>query len=48
MQDILKGDGAYFEALSKGRRKLLDRRTFQQPIRSMGRRAGIAKDAEGA
>src|SRR5438093_10838292 len=35
----LKGDEAYFDALAAGRRKVLDNRTFKQPIRSIGMRA---------
>src|SRR5439155_24684061 len=35
----LKGDEAYFDALAAGRRKVLDNRTFKQPIGSIGMRA---------
>jgi CBS domain-containing protein len=42
MEEIrLKGDEAYYDALAAGRRKVIDNRTFKQPIRSIGMRACV-------
>jgi len=38
MDNPTEGDEAYFDALAKGRSKVLDNRTFKQPIRSLGLR----------
>lgn len=39
MENPIEGDEAYFDALAKGRSKVLDNKTFKQPIRSIGLRA---------
>src|SRR5262245_32081544 len=39
MEQPIEGDEAYFDALAKGRSKVLDNRTFKQPIKSIGLRA---------
>ena len=46
MEESISGDEAYCEAPHKGRNKVLDRRTFQQPIRSIGLRACVVLSEE--
>lgn len=47
MEQHTEGDEAYFDALAKGRSKVLDNRTFKQPIKSIGLRASaiLGEDA---
>lgn len=47
MDTPTEGDEAYFDALGKGRSKVLDHKTFKRPIRSMGLRpsAILSEDA---